>query len=199
MFVSVRSVGNTADYTESMISNNGGTYQLMFYGKKSEVTPQYSLYIKNYPAGTTLDLGSRYSVGAGCSPFYTTRSSNLQAASLVNGEAFPPELGTPSKPGFPSYLCPYIDGAGKVKIGPLSILVIFELTDTNHMAAGFNYADSAMLISLSDSYPGGTKPKSNNGNGNNIDGVDSSNPGVGSGGPNGTIDPSGGVDDEIIK
>jgi len=37
----------------------------------------------------------------------------------------------------------------------------------------------------------------NNGHGNNLDGIDSSNPGKGSGGPNGAIDPSAGVDDEI--
>jgi hypothetical protein len=36
----------------------------------------------------------------------------------------------------------------------------------------------------------------NNGHGNNLDGVDSSNPGQGGGGPNGAVDPSGGVDDE---
>lgn len=38
--------------------------------------------------------------------------------------------------------------------------------------------------------------KSNNGHGNNLDGVDSSNPGQGAGGPNGAIDASGLVDDE---
>ena len=36
----------------------------------------------------------------------------------------------------------------------------------------------------------------NNGHGNNADGVDSSNPGQGGGGPNGANDPSGNVDDE---
>lgn len=36
----------------------------------------------------------------------------------------------------------------------------------------------------------------NNGHGNNADGVDSSNPGQGKGGPNGGVDPSGDVDDE---
>ena len=39
--------------------------------------------------------------------------------------------------------------------------------------------------------------KSNNGNGNNADGVDVSNPGKGKGGPNGAVDASGDVDDEI--
>ncbi|MGD8316600.1 MAG: hypothetical protein PVH76_02585 [Myxococcales bacterium] len=46
--------------------------------------------------------------------------------------------------------------------------------------------------------------KDNNGNGNNADGVDSSNPGQGSGGPNGATDtsctdPNNCVDDEISK
>ena len=39
--------------------------------------------------------------------------------------------------------------------------------------------------------------KSNNGHGNNADGVDSSNPGQGFGGPNGAIDLSHGLDDEL--
>ena len=39
--------------------------------------------------------------------------------------------------------------------------------------------------------------KSNNGHGNNADGVDSSNPGNGNGGPNGAIDLSNGIDDEL--
>ncbi|MGL5017736.1 MAG: hypothetical protein ACRDBP_06365 [Luteolibacter sp.] len=38
--------------------------------------------------------------------------------------------------------------------------------------------------------------RQNNGHGNNLDGVDSSNPGRGSGGPNGAIDLSAGFDDE---
>lgn len=40
--------------------------------------------------------------------------------------------------------------------------------------------------------------RSNNGHGNNADGVDVSNPGQGGGGPNGRVDPSGSVDDEIL-
>lgn len=43
---------------------------------------------------------------------------------------------------------------------------------------------------------GGDEGNGNNGHGNNEDGVDSSNPGQGAGGPNGATDPSGDVDDE---
>jgi hypothetical protein len=41
-----------------------------------------------------------------------------------------------------------------------------------------------------------TGTHNNNGHGNNTDGIDSSNPGQGSGGPNGQTDTNGGVDDE---
>ena len=44
--------------------------------------------------------------------------------------------------------------------------------------------------------PGNGNSNGNNGHGNNIDGVDVSNPGKGKGGPNGSVDPSGNVDDE---
>ncbi|MFM7667356.1 MAG: beta strand repeat-containing protein, partial [Bacteroidota bacterium] len=43
---------------------------------------------------------------------------------------------------------------------------------------------------------GNNNSNGNNGHGNNTDGVDSSNPGQGGGGPNGVNDPSGNVDDE---
>ena len=43
---------------------------------------------------------------------------------------------------------------------------------------------------------GATTGKNNHGHGNNADGVDSSNPGQGKGGPNGAVDPSGDIDDE---
>ncbi len=42
----------------------------------------------------------------------------------------------------------------------------------------------------------GNNGNGNNGHGNNDDGVDSSNPGQGDGGPNGEEDPSGDIDDE---
>jgi len=42
----------------------------------------------------------------------------------------------------------------------------------------------------------GASFRTNNGHGNNADGVDSSNPGQGGGGPNGGTDLSGGIDDE---
>ena len=65
-----------------------------------------------------------------------------------------------------------------------------EVTETAR-AAGSGSGDGADANANAD----GTG-KTNNGHGNNADGVDVSNPGEGGGGPNGMDDPSGTVDDE---
>ncbi len=77
-----------------------------------------------------------------------------------------------------------------MNIGPFSILIMMELGQTNRSLTCFDYQDIVLLVTLSTKHP-------NNGHGNNLDGVDSSNPGRGHGGANGMVDPSGGVDDEI--
>jgi hypothetical protein len=83
-----------------------------------------------------------------------------------------------------------LDSTGKVKIGPLSVLIMMELGQANRSSRCFDIQDQVLLVTFSTKHP-------NNGHGNNLDGVDSSNPGGGGGGPNGRVDPSGGVDDEI--
>jgi hypothetical protein len=69
---------------------------------------------------------------------------------------------------------------------------MMELGQTNHSLTCFDYQDMVLMVTFGSGHP-------NNGHGNNIDGVDSSNPGQGHGGPNGAVDPSAGVDDEIIR
>jgi hypothetical protein len=69
---------------------------------------------------------------------------------------------------------------------------MMELAETNKSNANFDYQDMVLLVTFGTGHP-------NNGHGNNLDGVDSSNPGKGSGGPNGAVDLSAGVDDEAKK
>jgi len=68
-------------------------------------------------------------------------------------------------------------------------------TDPNlNGTGGTNNGDNQNSNGNNNSGNGNTN--GNNGHGNNADGVDSSNPGQGGGGPNGVNDPSGNVDDE---
>ena len=112
----------------------------------------------------------------------------MQVVSLVDGDNIPTTFDLSQSGKMAEYLKPYVDSTGKVNIGPLSVLVMAEYAASENTSASFDYQDAVFLVSLS--------PKNNNGHGNNLDGVDVSNPGGGSGGPNGEVDPSGGVDDE---
>ena len=172
------------------VSLNGGTFAQLFYGTQDNVNSSQKLYIKKIRAGQTVDFGGRYVVNGAWTPFYTTRSTNLQVIALVNGDTLPSASKFTGQSALASYLKPYIDSSMKVKIGPLSVLLVMELAQTNHAATCFDYQDQVVLVTLSRKHP-------NNGHGNNLDGVDSSNPGQGKGGPNGAVDPAGGVDDEI--
>jgi hypothetical protein len=176
--------------TDLRVSINGGTFAQLFYGTQDNVNSSQKLYIKKVLAGQTIDFGGRYVMNGAWTPFYTTRSANLQVYALVNGDLFPASNKFNGQAALASYLKPYIDSSMRVKIGPLSVLLVMELAQTNHSSPCFDYQDQVVLVTLSRKHP-------NNGHGNNLDGVDVSNPGQGQGGPNGAVDPSGGVDDEM--
>ena len=201
IFVSVQPIGtgvtacdSTQDkaslYTEARMSVNGGAYKQIFYGIQSDVEPAFSLYVKKAWANDTYDFGGRYVKNGAWSPFYTTKSSNLQVVTLVNGATPPTTFPLYQSAGLQNYLKPYLDSTGKVSIGPMSVIILMELGQTNRNMNCFDLQDQALLVTFSKRHP-------NNGHGNNLDGVDVSNPGQGSGGPNGAVDLSGGVDDEI--
>ena len=181
---------STSPATDLRLSLNGSAYTQLFYGTQANVDSSKQLYIKKVSAGQTIDLGGRYVIGTGWSPFYTTRSSNLQVVALVNGDSYPAKLKFQGQSAMASYLKPYIDSSFKVNIGPLSVLLVMELGQNSLNSPCFDYQDQVVLLTFSRKHP-------NNGHGNNLDGVDVSNPGNGHGGPNGAVDPSGGVDDEM--
>jgi hypothetical protein len=177
---------------EARISLNGSAYTQIFYGTQTDVNPNWVLYSKKLMKGNKIDFGGRFVRSNQWSPFYTTKSSNMQVVALVKGDTPPTSFLLHQSPALANYLKPYLDASGKVNIGPLSILILMELGQTTHSMPCFDYQDMALLLTFNG--------KTNNGHGNNLDGVDSSNPGRGRGGPTGLNntgqDPSGGVDDE---
>ena len=182
--------GSTPISTDARVSLNGGSYQQLFFGSQADVDPAKQLYIKKLAANETLNFGGRYVSQDAWTPFYTTQSSNMQVVALVNGSTPPTRLPLYQSSTLAGYLKPYLDASGQVSIGPMSVLILMELGQTSHSSSSFDYQDQVLLVTFSLKHP-------NDGHGNNLDGVDVSNPGQGHGGPNGEVDPSGGVDDEI--
>lgn len=175
--------------TDARLSFSGGAYSQIFYGTQSDVNPVKRLYVKKMQPGNTLNFGGRSVQNGNWTPFYTSRSSNFQVVSLTRGQTPPTRFNLSQSPTLNNFLRPYLDASGKVNIGPLSVLVLMELGTDDRNSQSFDLQDQVLLVTFSKKHP-------NNGHGNNLDGVDSSNPGQGKGGPNGAVDPSGGIDDE---
>ena len=175
-------------YAESRISVGGGDYAQIFYGTNADVDPTHSLFTKKLQKGTTINFGGRYVKNRAWTPFMTTTNSNFQMVALKNGDTIPTTYNLPQSGRMAEYLKPYVNADGTVKLGSMSLLILAEYASTDRSQACFDYQDFVLIVNFSG--------KNNNGHGNNLDGVASSNPGKGSGGPNGGEDPSGDFDDE---
>jgi hypothetical protein len=184
--------GNNSNWVpaQALISKDGGTFLSIFFGTNPQVNPDELVWSQRVNKNTTLDFGGRYYSGDEWGPTYTSSATTGNVRIMKNGEIPPTAFDLQTSGTLKSFMAPYLDGGGRVKIGPLDLLVMMELTqdDANIGNPFYNLQDIVLLVTC--------KPKGNNGHGNNIDGVDSSNPGNGHGGPNGQVDPSGTVDDE---
>lgn len=164
--------GNNTNWvpTQALISVNGGDYKSIFLGTNPEVDPNALVWSKRVNKGTEIRFGGRYYFDGGWSTTYNS-SNGENIRILKNGEYPPTAYALHTSTQVKSFMAPYLDGGGRIKIGPLDAIVMMELTQpgTNTNSSGYNLQDMVLLVTC--------KPKNNNGHGNNIDGVDASNPG----------------------
>lgn len=170
---------------QALLSVNGGSFLSIFYGTNLQVNPNTLLWSKRVNSGTKFRFGGRYYMNGTWSTTYLSNNDDNNIRVLKNGEIPPTAYVLNTSGSVKSFMLPYLDATGRIKIGPLDLLVMMELTqnDANINSPCYNLQDLVLLMTC--------KPKGNNGHGNNIDGVDSSNPGNSR-----QHDPSGTIDDE---
>ena len=161
-----------------------------FYDTQDRVKPSYTYGKGTVMAGERIDFRARCFDGQNWKPWRSTESSTANVVALINGDQPPSTVPAFQQGDIEEFLRPYLDAGGYISIGPKDVIYLIELGQTNTQASGFDLQDIVLLATFD-------YCKNNNGHGNNVDGVDVSNPGQGGGGPNGEDDPSGPVDDEI--
>lgn len=172
---------------EASVSVNGGGFTPVFYGTNLELDPsQVVWYDRKVRKGTSFDFAARYYFNNTWSTLYSSASDSLNVRVLKNGEFPPTAYPLHTSDSLKPFMKPYLDADGRIAIGHLDAIVMIELTQTAANASNpcYNLQDMVLLVSCT--------PKSNNGHGNNYDGVDSSNPGKSK-----PVDPSGSIDDEM--
>ena len=175
---------------EVRVGGSGAPWNRFFYDTQEHVKPSQTYIAGAVPTGQYIDVRARAYDGSGWKPWRTTGVITENVIALVNGQTPPSTIPAFSQGNIESFLQPYLDGGGRINIGPKDVIYLIELGQTDTTSSGFDLQDLVLLVSFD-------YCKNNNGHGNNWDGVDVSNPGQGGGGPTGADDPSGDIDDEI--
>ena len=129
--------------------NGASSYTTIFDGKNTDAIVQQQGIIKtlNVTANKPMSFGGYYIYnGSTGTKFYSTSGDNVRT--LVNGEKPPANVPDYNAPSLESFLKPYLDASGKVKIGPMDVIIFMELTHTDKTNIGYDLQDLVLLVTF---------------------------------------------------
>lgn len=155
--------GNSFNFvtTEAQMSiNSTSSFKRIFYGINPDIDPGAVVNLKNIfgstynnnliPAGRPLRFGGRYYYNSSWGTFYKSSDGGDNVRFLVNGDTPPSNVPDYNAPSLESFIRPYLDPSGKVKIGPMDVIVFMELTHTSSQKSnvGYDLQDLVLLVTF---------------------------------------------------
>jgi len=136
--------------TECLFSFNGGSYSRIFYNTHDKVNQNTVVATKQVNAGQTINFGGRYFHNGNWSSTRTSTNSSNTVRALKHGDTPPTTVPLYQQPTIESFILPYLDTNGNLKLGPRDVIYLMELThtDTNH--GGFDLQDLVILCTFRD-------------------------------------------------
>jgi hypothetical protein len=136
--------------TEATVSYNGSSYSRIFYGTNNNVNPNTIVYTRTVEANKPLRFGGRYYHNAKWSTTYTSQTGTQNVRTMVNGDTPPTTYPMHLAPTLENFIRPYLDAQGKVKIGPMDVIVFMELThtDSQRTQEGYDLQDMVLLVTF---------------------------------------------------
>ncbi len=146
--------------TLASMSIDGGSFKEVFFGTNPSVNPGNIISISNIfgsayannliPAGKALRFGGQYNYNGSLGTYYKCGDGTDNVRFLVNGQTPPTNVPEYNAPSLESFLRPYLDTTGKVKIGPMDVIVFMELTHTaaQKAEAGYDLQDMVLLVTF---------------------------------------------------
>jgi hypothetical protein len=141
---------------EAQLSFKNASYSRIFYGKNTNINPGTVVWSRTKlqtAKDNTLRFGGRYYYNNQWATTFTTSSSGSgsnNVRTLVNGQTPPTITPMHTAPSLESFIKPYLDANGKVKIGPMDVIVFMELTHTNVNDPGYDLQDMVLLVTFTD-------------------------------------------------
>jgi hypothetical protein len=136
--------------TRAEVSYNGGSYQQVFYGTNNNVRPNNIVYTRLVERNKRLRFGGKYYYNNKWGPYFNSQSGTNNVRTLVNGDIPPTTYPLHNAPTLESFLRPYLDSNGRVKIGPMDVIVFMELTHYDSQASdpGYDLQDMVLLCTF---------------------------------------------------
>jgi hypothetical protein len=129
--------------TVGQLKYNGASgYSTIFDGKNTDAIVQQQGIIKtiNVTKDKPMYFGGYY--------IYNGSTSGDNVRTLVNGDTPPSNIPVYNAPSLESFLKPYLDTSGKVKIGPMDVIIFMELTHTDKNNVGYDLQDLVFLVTF---------------------------------------------------
>ena len=136
--------------TEAIFSYDGGSFQRIFFGTNHDVDPAKVVRSGVVLPGKSLRFGGRYYWNSKWSTAYTSSSGTQNVRTLVNGDTPPTAYALHTAPTLENFIKPYLDASGKVRIGPMDVIVFMELTHTDSQSnqLGYDLQDMVLLVTF---------------------------------------------------
>jgi len=134
--------------TEALISVGGASYSRIFYNTQDKVVGSKIVYTSTVQSGKSINFGGRYYLDNKWSTFYSSTNSSKNVVALLDGDTPPTTTPLYQQPTIEDFIKPYLDGQGKVKIGPKDVIYLMELTHTNKNDGGFDLQDLALIVTF---------------------------------------------------
>lgn len=134
---------------QAWVKADGSTsWSSFFYDTQPNVDPTKVYHSQLVRAGRPNYFGGRY-YWNGWGYFHnTTQTSSQNVIALVNGDEPPAYAPAFNQGDVESFLAPYLDDNGKIKIGPMDVIFLYELYSTNPGSSYFDMQDLVLLVTF---------------------------------------------------
>jgi hypothetical protein len=130
------------------------SFTRFFRGKQTDVNPSTIYYTQLVRQSRPIDIRGRVASNSSSSPsswqaYYSTGTTTKNVKALINGDSPPSYVPAFSnQTTIKSTLGPYIDSSGKIRIGPMDVIFIFELWGTDTSQSYFDMQDLVVLATF---------------------------------------------------
>ncbi len=143
----------------SINSESDNSFAPIFFGINTDINPAdirdlSSVFGNNYKnniiqSGKILRFSGRYIRSGQWSNRYKSNAGD-NVRFLVHGDIPPNNIPKHGSPSLESFLRPYLDTTGKVKIGPMDVIIFMELTHTSAQKSdkGYDLQDLILLATF---------------------------------------------------